>query len=370
MDKKNDKPKVLIVDDNPNNLQVLGSLLTIHEFQTTAVQSGRQALEVLKTSIPELILLDIMMPEMDGFEVCERIKSDPATENIPVLFITALSDIENKKRAFAVGGADFISKPFVKEEVIVRINVHLQKSRYLKQVTETNHHLKEVIELKDRFLAIAAHDIRSPLGGANGLVELILENELGEVNEQQRELLQLVLKTGHQIMHLVSDLLDISVIESGNLKLNFSEISLSKLIADRIRLHQISVKRKNIKIVSKLVEGPQINADEERLGQVLDNLLTNAAKFSPKNTSIIVSLDYQESTAIMKVIDQGPGISSEDQSQLFGVYRKLTAKPTSGEKSSGLGLAIVQKIIEGHQGSISVKSKMGKGATFIVRLPQ
>ncbi|MBU2513680.1 hybrid sensor histidine kinase/response regulator [bacterium] len=365
----NQKPSVLIVDDNPKNLQVLGSLLTQNGYSAVAAQGGEQALEYIKKKEPEIILLDIMMPGMDGIEVCKRLKDDEDTREIPILFITALTEVNDKIKAFAAGGADYLTKPFVKEEVLARIEVHLKNARYLKQLTETNQHLKDLNKLKDDFLGMATHDIRSPLSGVNGVIDLILTGELGEINDQQREFLELILKSGKQIMNLVNDLLDISVIESGNLKLTFENCRIRSIIEDRIRLHQFTVKKKEIMIISDLKDNPELTLDPERFGQVLDNLLSNAAKFSPEKSKIFVSLEADKTDVIIKIRDEGPGISKEDQEKLFGMYRKLSARPTSGEKSSGLGLAIARKIIDGHQGDIYVESSLGKGATFVIVLP-
>ncbi len=369
MEDPENKPVVLIVDDNPKNLQVLGNLLTQNNCRVIAAQSGQQALDYLNSQLPEIILLDVMMPGMNGFEVCDRLKNQETTKGIPVLFITALDGVKDKIRAFKAGGVDYITKPFVSEEVLARVNVHLQNGRLLSSLKISNDYQKDLNELKNRFLGIAAHDIRSPLAGAMGIVQLLLIEELGKINSDQREVLELVKSSGNQILNLISDLLDVSVIESGNLKLNFSETSLTTMIRDKVRLHQFAVKQKNIRITTELSDAPNVTIDPERFGQVLDNLLSNAAKFSPENSHILVKLEMDDNNILTSVVDSGPGISDEDREQLFGLYRRLTAKPTAGEKSSGLGLAISKKIMDAHQGDIIVTSPPGEGATFTIVLP-
>ena len=369
MEDPENKPVVLIVDDNPKNLQVLGNLLTQNNCRVIAAQSGQQALDYLNSQLPEIILLDVMMPGMNGFEVCDRLKNQETTKGIPVLFITALDGVKDKIRAFKAGGVDYITKPFVSEEVLARVNVHLQNGRLLSSLKISNDYQKDLNELKNRFLGIAAHDIRSPLAGAMGIVQLLLIEELGKINADQREVLELVKSSGSQILNLISDLLDVSVIESGNLKLNFSETSLTTMIRDKVRLHQFAVKQKNIRITTQLSDAPNVTIDPERFGQVLDNLLSNAAKFSPENSHILVKMETDENNILISVVDSGPGISDEDREQLFGLYRRLTAKPTAGEKSSGLGLAISKKIMDAHQGDIIVTSPPGEGATFTIALP-
>jgi signal transduction histidine kinase len=363
------KPVVMIVDDNPKNLQILGSLLSQNNYLVIAAQNGQQALEYFDKQHPEIILLDIMMPDMDGFEVCRRLKSKDETKNIPILFITALNDIKDKIKAYAAGGADYITKPFVSEEVLARVNVHLQNSRLLTSLKKGNTDLQELNELKDRFVGIAAHDIRSPLSGAMGIVQLLLDEELGKLNTDQKSVLELVRTAGKQILNLIGDLLDVSIIESGNLKLNFSDTSILEIIQNKVRLHQFAVNTKNIRIKTRLTDIPNIKLDPERFGQVLDNLLSNAAKFSPEDTEILVTLEKNQEHIKVSVTDSGPGISEKDQEKLFGMYRKLTAKPTGGEKSTGLGLAISKKIVDGHQGEITVSSTPGKGAKFTIILP-
>lgn len=369
MENKESKPVVLIVDDNPKNLQVLGNLLTRNNCSVIAARGGQQALDYINKHHPEVILLDVMMPGMSGFEVCNQLKANETTRNIPVLFITALNEAKDKIKAFKAGGVDYITKPFVSEEVLARVNVHLQNSRLLSSLKISNSELQDLNELKNRFLGIAAHDIRSPLAGAMGIVQLLLIEELGSINANQRDVLELVKSSGNQILNLISDLLDVSVIESGNLKLNLSETSLTAMIRDKVRLHQFAVKQKNIQITTQLTEVPNVRLDPDRFGQVVDNLLSNAAKFSPDNSHIRVKMETEQDSIKISVVDSGPGISEQDQEQLFGLYRKLTAKPTAGEKSSGLGLAISKKIMDAHRGDITVSSSPGEGATFTIVLP-
>lgn len=364
-----EKPVILIVDDNPGNLQLLGSLLSLNHFDVVAAIDGVQALEFVEKTTPDIILLDMIMPNLSGLDVCKRLKSNPSLSEIPVIFITALNEVEDKINAFAAGGADFITKPIVEEEVIARIRVHLENSRLLKQLKETNEYLKDINALKDKFLGIAAHDIRSPLAGISGLLETIIEGGIGEINPQQREMLTLAFNSSKQVFNIVGDLLDISVIESGNLSLNYEPASLTQIVEERVRFHQYSIKKKNIAIQTHLKETPPILIDKGRIEQVLDNLLSNAAKFSPENSEIHVSVTLTEKTIEFGVQDKGPGLSQHDQEKLFGIFRKLSAKPTSGEKSSGLGLAICKKIIDAHKGTIQVTSSPGDGATFTVSLP-
>lgn len=360
---------VLIVDDDPRNLQVLGSVLVKNGYKTAAAKSGAQALDYLQKKKPDAILLDVMMPEMDGFEVCKRLKADPALEEIPVLFITALAETSDKLKAFTSGGVDYITKPFVEEEVLARIRVHLENSRLLKEMTEANQALSDLNQLKNKFLGIAAHDLRNPLTSIIGFSDMFLEGDMGSLDKDQERVIRLVASAGSQMLQLVNDLLDVSVIESGNLKLKPLKGDFKALIEERISIANVSAGRKNIRIDSTLTDVSDLLFDSTRMAQVIDNLISNAVKFSDEGSLVQISLKQLNHQVEFSVKDQGPGLSEEDQKMLFGEFQKLSSKPTAGEKSTGLGLAITKKIIEAHQGQISVESKSGEGATFTVLLP-
>jgi len=232
--------------------------------------------------------------------------------------------------------------------------------------------MKKVVELdglKNKFLGMAAHDLRNPLSSIGGLSQLILDEELGTVPEDQKEFLKMINETSEEMLVIVNDLLDISVIESGHFDLDLRKGSLGAQVSDRIRINQIIADKKNITVQLDLQDTPEIMFDHNRINQVLDNLLGNAIKFSKSDQSIYVSLSKHNDTVTVSVRDEGPGISEEDQKKLFGEFQKLSAQPTGNEKSTGLGLAIVKKIIEAHEGTIEVTSHLGEGTAFSFTLP-
>jgi len=224
--------------------------------------------------------------------------------------------------------------------------------------------LRELNELKNKFLGIAAHDLRSPLTSILGFSDILIDEEAGPLTENQKEFLEIINKTGKEMLTLINDLLDVSAIESGKLELSLKPASLKEILKDRIRIYRIVAESKEITLNESLSEIPEVLIDSNRIVQVIDNLISNAVKFSPSGSNIYITLGQKDNMIKVSVKDEGPGISEEDQTKLFGEFQKLSAQPTGGEKSTGLGLSIVKKIIQSHNGTIEVKSKVSQGTTF------
>jgi len=237
------------------------------------------------------------------------------------------------------------------------------------EVTRANQKLVELNDLKNKFLGMASHDLRNPLASIRGFSVYLLEKGKQVKEETRDEFLTTIKTVSGNMLELISNLLDISVIESGQLKLKPEMASMQNLIEEKIHLQQILADKKNISLHAELEEVAQFKFDVNRMGQVVDNLLSNAVKYSPPDKNIHVRLSRQEDRIRFDVRDQGPGISHEERDKLFQHFQKLSAKPTGGESSSGLGLAIAQRIVEEHDGKIGVESEPGKGATFYFELP-
>ena len=248
------------------------------------------------------------------------------------------------------------------------INRGLLKDLVLKY-SEAERKLVELNELKNKFLGIAAHDLRNPLAAIMSFSEIILEEETGPINEEQREFLDIIHNSSKFMLSLLNDLLDVSMIESGKLELKMEKGSLKNLIIERVNINKTIASKKNIDLKTDIKEIQDTRFDANRIAQVVDNLISNAIKFSERDSKIYVTLSADKNKAVISVKDEGPGISKEDQVKLFNEFQKLTARPTAGEKSTGLGLAIVKKIIDAHKGNISVDSELGKGTTFYFTLP-
>jgi signal transduction histidine kinase len=261
----------------------------------------------------------------------------------------------------------FVGLCFVAIVVMGKFTQYLQLN--ISQLNKMTEELRELNELKNKFLGIAAHDLRNPLTSIRGFSEIIMNEELGPVREEQKKFLGIINTVSEEMLCLVNDLLDISVIESGNLDLQKRPASLNVLINDRIEINEIIAHKKNITLMAALQDIPEFEFDTNRIAQVFDNLVGNAIKFSPQGSTLYIYLELKNGMARVSVKDEGPGISEEDQGLLFGEFQRLSAQPTGNEKSTGLGLSIVKKIIDAHAGKIFVKSELGNGATFIFELP-
>ncbi len=237
------------------------------------------------------------------------------------------------------------------------------------ELTEANGKLVELNDLKNKFLGIASHDLRNPLSSIIGYSKYLLDRGTQVKENTRQEFLTGINNVSRNMLELISNLLDISVIESGQLKLDPSKSSMKRLAEEKIHLQQFLADKKGIRLHADLQEAAEFYFDSNRMGQVVDNLLSNAVKYSPPDKEVFVKLVSDEKTTTLSVRDEGPGISLDEQGLLFQHFRKLSARPTGGESSSGLGLAIAQRIVEEHQGSIGVDSQLGSGATFYFSIP-
>lgn len=369
MDDASRSKRILIVDDEPLNIKILEHLLG-HDYIVSSTASGEEALELTRSCpSPDLILLDVIMPGLDGYEVCLRLKDDPAIRDIPIIFITAKSDIEDETRGLECGAVDYIARPFSPPIVRARVKAHLQLKQQRDDLAEMARNLELTNQTKNKFLGMAAHDLRNPLVSIRGFSDLLIEGAFGSISEEQRDIIETIHSAAQNMLVLVNDLLDISVIESGKVPLHMEYSSLNSLIEERIRLNRIHADRKGMTIQATYADEIEGYFDRKHLGQVLDNLISNAVKYSPTGTRIFLGLRSAKGGASVSVRDEGPGITREDQAKLFGEFQKLTPRPTGGEGSTGLGLAIVKKIVSAHGGRLSVESELGKGSTFTFTIP-
>ncbi len=377
-DMPNDAMTIMIVDDAQLNIDILRKVLTPEGYLIVTETSGGAALESAPRLKPDLILLDVMMPGINGFETCRRLKQHEATRDIPVIFITAKTDTTAILEGFKVGGLDYIRKPFEFDEVRVRLRTHIQAQmllrnniRLVEELETKNQRLEDINALKNKFLGIAAHDLRNPLSSIRGFSELLMGDESELSSEQRNEFLKTIYNLSDYMLILVNDMLDIAVIENGGLNLRLVASSLTQLINERVRVNQLMANGKHIHIHTEISDTPEMQFDTYRISQVLDNLLGNAIKFSPCGKNLWVSAGVRDSMAHVSVQDEGPGLTDEDQTKLEGDFQRLllSPAPTAGEKSTGLGLAIVKSIMKAHGGELNVVSQLGRGSTFTVTLP-
>ncbi len=367
-----DAPLVLAVDDILQNLQVLGAILMDEGYEVSIAQSGIEALEALEHDTPDLILLDVMMPNMTGFEVCEKIKQNPTLAAIPIIFLTAKSEIEDIVRGFKLGGVDYITKPFNKDELLVRINTHLNLKFARDLIIKQNTRLEQLNLEKNEFLGIAAHDLKNPLTAIKGLSEVLADPNSGLDKDEILDFSKMILHSSEFMFQIIIDLLDINAIEEGKINFNIEEIDafeLLKLVSNKFRMR---AEDKRIKL-NLIPNNDTLHAfaDPGRCQQILDNLVSNAIKFSPfdRNIWIAASKTVDEKYIKIEVKDEGPGISEDDMKKLFGKFTRLSARPTNNENSTGLGLSIVKRLVEEMRGRIYCESKLGEGAKFVLELP-
>ncbi len=366
-------PEILIVDDTPANLELLRNILKEHGYKVRAAARGRQAIETARRSAPDLVLLDILMPDLDGYETCRAFKLDPRLNEIPIIFISALDDALDKVKAFDCGAVDYSPKPFQDEEVIARVQNQLRIRDLQRDLLVKNQHLETALiqvqamnEQKNHFMGVVAHDLRNPLAGIAMTAELLME-EMAEPNS--RKDLQRILDASHAMADLLTRFLDITRIESGQIRPEPVPVELMAFCSGRLDRFRMTASTKQ-QILE--LEGPgslSVMADPNFLREVLDNLISNAVKYSPMERTIRTVISQEVNWGTISVIDQGPGFTEEDKKKVFGRFMKLSAQPTGGESSVGLGLSIVKQMIEVMGGQISLESEEGQGSTFKVRLP-
>jgi signal transduction histidine kinase len=362
--------RILAVDDDRINLRIIGGILRHEGYEIAEAGSGEQALEVYASFLPNLVLLDVMMPGIDGFATCRTLKKTYGDKCAPVIFVTAKSEADDIVMGFDAGGVDYLTKPFRPKEVVARIRTHLSNQQLVEQQKLLVDQLSKANAAKDRFLGMCAHDLRNPLSSIRGLAELMDENAIGDLTPEQREIVQTIHGASQSMLQLVNELLDVATIEAGHLKLAKEPTSVVEIVERSVYLSNIEAAKKNTKIemVGNSAD-PIVDVDRNKIRQVVDNLISNAVKYSPRGSVITVMVHSNDTFAGFAVRDSGPGIPESERHKLFKDYGRLSSMPTDGEKSTGLGLAICRKIVEAHNGTIGVENIAGRGCEFVVSLP-
>lgn len=370
---------ILIVDDTQHNVQVLSQVTRAEGYQVIAAFNGTDAIELAKKRKPNLILLDVLMPDMNGYKVCEILKQDRDLREIPVIFLSALSDVESKIKGFSVGGVDYITKPFQREEVIARVELHLklkrlekERERYIKELKKREKHLEQLIRAKDEVMRIVSHDIRNPLTGIIGLSDLMLTNN-ERTPEMIHRMITAIKKGGVEIMELVNDILEVDFEKNDAFSINYEDVNMDDLLKKIIELHDSTAITNSVKLTLDVQdELPLVPIDPQKISQAISNLVSNALKFTPQNGWVSVSASVNKDTPKMIEIivkDTGIGIPNENIPTLFNRHDRNRRLGLKGEKGSGMGLDIVKRYIELHEGKIDVESKVNDGTAFKIQLP-
>lgn len=362
-------PTVLIVDDNSNNLKIIAITLRELNYRLVIATNGQSAIEMVDKTRPDLVLLDIMMPGMDGYETCEIIKSKKENENLPIIFLTALNEKANIIRGFEVGGVDYITKPFNKEELISRVETHLELKFTQDALKKNTKYLYELNSLKDKMFSVIGHDLRSPLGSVKMTLEFLSETISEASREELQTTVDFLLKTTNEAFSLLDNLLGWGRAQSGNISINKEKVNLADLVNSVYLIHKKNIGAKNIEFLNNVEKGTTICADLNTITSVLRNLLSNAIKFTPNYGSIIISSVNLENLVRIEVKDTGVGIPVENIPKLFDSTQHLTTYGTNSESGSGLGLNLCYDFVKRNDGEISVESETGKGTSFYIDLP-
>ena len=363
--------KILLVDDRPENLYSLENILANENRIILKASSGEEALKIAFSEDIALILLDVQMPVMDGFEVAHMLKQTNRTKKTPILFVTAIS--KEKKymlKGYQEGCIDYLFKPLDVDITQAKVNTLLKLHDQQRELEIKNAELAKLNQEKNYFLGVASHDLRNPIGNIISLVH-ILEDELGDtLSLEMKEMLQMMHDSGRDMLELLNNLLDVSKIESGKMNLNLKNDSIAGIIQKSINDNIRTANAKSIVLDYNIGDNiPQVAFDKIHLQQVLNNLISNAIKFSFGNTHVEINVIRKENDVVISVKDQGQGIPSNDIHRVFLPFARTSVASTNGEKSTGLGLTIAKRIVEAHGGNIWLSSEVGTGTTFFFSLP-
>ena len=375
---------MLIVDDNPTNLGVLFNALSQIGFKVLVAEDGERALAQLERTCPDIILLDVLMPGMNGFETCRRLKQLETSSDIPVIFMTALSDTVDKIKGFEAGGVDYITKPLQHEEVLARVKTHLT-IRHLQQrlqeqnellaqqnilLEEKNRQLEELNANKDKFFSIIAHDLRSPFTGFLGLTQFIVKNIDEWSKDKISGITQKLHEAAENLYALLGNLLTWSRIQRGLVEYQPVSFNLSDIVTRNIQLFTSNAGQKQITLENSVPQKIVAYADPQMTDTVVRNLLSNALKFTQSGGTVRISAEQSETTVQISVSDTGIGIPDNKVEQLFRIDAKYKRTGTVGEQGTGLGLILCKELVENNGGTIRVTSVLEQGTTFTFTLPR
>ncbi len=368
--------RVFIVDDNQKVRRVLRRHLKKKEYDIYEAENGTMALTEIEKIRPDLILLDVMMPDMDGFEVCKRLKQNPAISNIPIIFLTAKSEEDDIIAGLELGAVDYITKPFSHKELMTRVNTHIElktaRDTILLQREElkrANEELKKSNATKNKFFSIISHDLGNFFHALIGLSSMLTEEHDSLSVEKKEKVFEIILKSSEKGYRLLQNLLQWSQAQTGKITSKPTKFGLKTFIADNFELSSTQAKAKNITLVSSISDTTTVFTDKNMLDTVIRNLISNAIKFTPVNGKVELLSEEKDSEVEISISDTGVGISPQDIEKLFRVDINHSTIGTGEEKGTGLGLILCKEFVEKNGGKIWVESEVGKGSQFHIRLP-
>ena len=374
---------ILVVDDTPQTLQLLVAILSGANYTVRPADSGALALASALAYPPELVLLDVNMPEMSGFEVCRQLKQNPATQAIPVVFLSGLTDLDDRVQGFQLGAVDFVAKPFQRDELLARVSTHLQLARLQKDLISevakqtrdlqgAYQELAKASRLKDEFLSTMSHELRTPLTAVIGMAEILHSGGYGKLNKDQAEALEVIEGSGRKLLHLINDILDYIQVDAGKEQLQLEQCPVVELVDAVLENVRSKAAEKHIELSCRFYQQESLLwLDVRHMRRVLLILLDNAVKFTSSggNVGIIVRNSIVQHRIEFEVWDGGPGIAEADLPKLFKPFLQLDGGLNRSHEGSGLGLALAGKLARLLGGEIRVTSQLNAGSRFIVSLP-
>ena len=361
--------KILIVDDVVSNVLLLKILLTNERFQVCTANNGNTAIEQARKERPDLILLDVMMPDMSGFDVAVVLTKDPETKDIPIIFLTALNTPQDLVHGFKVGASDFLTKPFNKEELVMRVMQQISLVAAKRIIEQQNNELRTTLSNRDKMYSVIAHDLRSPMASIRMVLNLVVASTTPEqVGQELFELLDKANKESEEVHDLLDNLLKWTKSQTGRLSVVVQDLDLSDIIPGVVDVYEMIAATKQIKLELKMPSSPiMVVADNDMVKTVLRNFLSNAIKFSPEDSSIEIAASSEGDFAKVSVCDHGVGIAADRIGSIF--HKGETTYGTGGEEGSGLGLQLCQDFARKNGGDCYVESVEGEGSTFSFTIP-
>ncbi len=367
---------ILVVEDDRLTRDLLREELHELGYHTTFLESGKDAVSTVCDKTPDLILLDIMMPELDGYAVCEALRQDPRTMHIPIIFITAKDTHRDMIHGLTLGANDYILKPFNIEVLAARIETQMRTKRLMDQVQKQNTELEKLNTTTREFLGMASHDLRTPVSVIQLIATTLLDEAAGPLSEAQKSLLSKLHQQNSYMSKLLGDLLNVAHIESGKIAMNIRLENINALLKENLSTLALLAKKKSIDFALDIDPSlPQVPIDKARFTEIIDNIVSNAIKFTPEHgrisvrTSKATGSEGHPDGACISIADTGVGMDAIDLDRLFREFSPVGSKPTKGESSTGLGLFIAKKLTELHQGKLEVSSSKGVGTKFVIKLP-
>ena len=360
---------ILMIDDNPVNLQVLTGMIKQSGWRPRPVTSGRLGLQAARNEPPDLVLLDVNMPDMDGYGVCEQLKADARLADIPVIFVSALGETPDKVRGFQVGGVDYMTKPFQLDEVKARVTAHLELRRQRLLLQSSLAKLRETERLRDSLVHMIVHDLRSPLSAITAYLDLLSEEAKKRLGAESQEDIASAMRAARNMARMINGILDVSKMEAQAMSLDLRECDLVQVVGQSLDDLESLVGNRRLSFARPTTPATVL-VDKEIVARILQNFLANALRFTPGSGEIRLGIAVEADHTRVFVSDTGPGIPPSLRDSIFDKFVQASGSAQDRTRGTGLGLAFCKLAVEAHGGRIGVDSEPGKGSTFWFTLPR